>query len=292
MSLQNVAKSFSIDFISGGMAGLIGKLIICPIDKVKILLQTQNYMEDINTKKINNSNKYKELFHYLNSDIKKNGMSSLWVGNMTNISRYMTNQAFNFGIKGQIKKHIKNKLLCGGVTGIVSSIILFPFDLVKVKLVTDKNNKYKGFFDCIQKIKKESGITGMFNGLGVSIVGNFCYRGLYFGLYDLGNAYFFNKYKIINIFLKKYIMAQSISLISETLTYPLDTIRKRRILNNNKDKNIKKCIQNIYTINGFSGFYNGILINSLRTIGSSFVLVSFEIIRNKIKNKERKNDIY
>ena len=200
MSLQNIAKSFSIDFISGGMAGLIGKLIICPIDKVKILLQTQNYIEDINSKRINNINKYKELFHYLNSDIKKNGISSLWVGNMTNISRYMTNQAFNFGIKGQIKKHIKNKLLCGGVTGILSSIILFPFDLAKIKLVTDKNNKYKGFFDCIQKIKKENGIIGMFNGLGVSIIGNFCYRGLYFGLYDLGNVYFFNKYKINNIF--------------------------------------------------------------------------------------------
>lgn len=292
MSISNITKSFFIDFLSGGMAGLIGKLIICPIDKVKILLQTQNYRTSLNLRdnSNNNANKYKELYYYLKKDIKNNGVSSLWVGNMTNISRYMTNQAFNFGIKGQIEKRINNKLLCGGITGILSSIILFPFDLVKIKLVTDKDKKYKNFFDCINKTQKENGFKGLFNGLGISMLGNFCYRGLYFGLFDLGNKYLLNNYKINNIYLKKYLMAQGVSLLSETITYPIDTIRKKRILNNKKDKNIKNCIKNIYKQNGISGFYNGILINSLRTVGSSFVLLSFEIIKNKIKDNNNNTD--
>ena len=281
MSLIKISKSFIIDFSSGGIAGLIGKLIICPIDKIKILLQTQNYIDYSK-----NTSKYNQLIDYLFDEIKQKGITSLWIGNTTNITKYVINQAFNFGIKGQIQKIISNKLLCGGVTGILSSIILFPFDLAKIKLITDKNNKYNGFIDCIYKSYRKNGLKSVFDGLGISMFGNFCYRGLYFGLNDIGKKYFLiNENK--NPFIKKYLFAQSISLLSETLTYPVDTIRKQRILNkNNKSNNVKKCIKNIYSKNGIKGFYSGIYVNSLRTIGSSFVLLFFEKINNNISNRK------
>ena len=281
MSLSKISKSFIIDFSSGGLAGLIGKLIICPIDKIKILLQTQNYID--NSK---DTSKYNQLINYLLEEIKQKGISSLWVGNTNNITKYVMNQAFNFGIKGQIQKIIKNKILCGGVTGILSSVILFPFDFVKIKLITDKNNDYKGFIDCIYKNYEKKGLKSIFNGLGISMFGNFCYRGLYFGLNDIGKKYFLNNGKQ-NSFIKKYLFAQSVSFLSETITYPIDTVRKQRILNkNNQNNNIVKCIKNIYRKNGIKDFYNGIYINSLRTIGSSFVLLFFEKINNNISNRK------
>lgn len=306
-------KSFTIDFISGGLSGFFGKIIICPIDKIKLLLQTQTYLNSNKNYKAVNltspkkfpfltiSDKYKQLFIYLNEDIKSKGLiKSLWFGNLTNISKYMADQAINFGIKGVLGKTINNKILVGGLTGTFSSVILYPFDLVKVRLLTDKNNKYKGFFDCINKIYRNDGVKGLFNGLSASMIGNCCYRGLYFGLYDLGDYYFFKQNRIFNkniylnkILLKKYVLAQVVSLVSECLTYPLDTIRNIRMLENNeKNKNISmaSCIKKIYEENNsIKGFYNGLLINSLRTVGSSFVLFTYQIINNKIKQKIKEN---
>ena len=52
----------------------------------------------------------------------------------------------------------------------------------------------------------------------------FIYRGMYFGFYDTGKQHI-EDYENLNFF-KKYAFAQTVTIVSETLVYPFDTIRR------------------------------------------------------------------
>ena len=47
--------------------------------------------------------------------------------------------------------------------------------------------------DCIKKIHRSDGFTGLYRGFPISFIGIFIYRSLYFGIYDSGKAIFFGK---------------------------------------------------------------------------------------------------
>ena len=94
--------------------------------------------------------------------------------------------------------------------------------------------------------------------------------------------------------IQKFILAQSVTLISENISYPIDTIRRRLMVESGKhisDKkyvNVWDCINYIYKENGFKGFYKGIYANIFRSISSSLVLVLYDEINKFMKEEERK----
>jgi solute carrier family 25 (adenine nucleotide translocator) protein 4/5/6/31 len=45
--------------------------------------------------------------------------------------------------------------------------------------------------DCIKKIVKIDGVSGLYQGFGVSVTGIFIYRAFYFGGYDSGKRWVF-----------------------------------------------------------------------------------------------------
>jgi hypothetical protein len=48
--------------------------------------------------------------------------------------------------------------------GIVTAVIGAPNDIVKTRIMNDKNNLYTGAFDCLNKTYKSEGIKGLFKG--------------------------------------------------------------------------------------------------------------------------------
>lgn len=55
-------------------------------------------------------------------------------------------------------------VLTGCSAGATESIVVVPFELVKIRL-QDKNSQYKGAMDVIASIVKKEGILGMYGGL-------------------------------------------------------------------------------------------------------------------------------
>ena len=297
---SNKINNILIDFLSGGISGTIAKTIIAPLEIVKLIQQTQS----------NEQFKKNGIFLSIKNLIKEKGIFSLWRGNLSNILRYFPLQAINFSIKSQIddilngkfnnnqeliNKHpyefFLRKLLCGGLTGAIGLLCVYPLDFTRTKLGVDVKKEYKGIFDCLKKTIKKEGIKGVYQGFGVSIVGIIIYRGFYFGLYDFGKKYLL---KSNSRLIHKFILAQSVSLISENISYPIDTIRRRLMVESGKSIDDKKfvnawdCINYIYKENGFKGFYKGIYANIFRSISSSLVLVLYDEINKLLKENKRK----
>jgi len=68
----------------------------------------------------------------------------------------------------------------------------------------------------------KDGVSGLYNGFGISVVGIIFYRASYFGLFDTGKALFLgDKPNLLYVFALGQIVTVSAGIIS----YPLDTVR-------------------------------------------------------------------
>ena len=176
-----------------------------------------------------------------------------------------------------------------------------PIDMVRVRLTIDNKNsigkrQFSGSFDCLKKIYKAEGLKGVFGGATVSCIGIFPYRAFYFGFYDTA------KERILkgrdNFFLK-WLLAQSFTIMAGLCFYPLDTVRRRIMIEAGKPKELKiyknsfDCIYKMIKEEGYFGMYKGYATNAIRTVGSSVVLVLYDEMQKYLKKMiEKKKQNY
>jgi solute carrier family 25 (mitochondrial adenine nucleotide translocator), member 4/5/6/31 len=94
---------FLKDFLLGGVAGVLSKTAVAPIERVKLLLQVQDGSKQM----LYANKKYKGIGDCVKSVYKEQGFWSFWRGNWANVVRYFPTQAINLACKDQYKKVCK-----------------------------------------------------------------------------------------------------------------------------------------------------------------------------------------
>lgn len=164
---RDPVTSFMLDLMAGGLAGGISKTVVAPIERVKLILQTQDASTQISQDK-----RYKGIFDAFRRIPAEQGVSSLWRGNLANIIRYFPTQALNFAFKDKYKKifvrHDPKKdfwkffagnLASGGAAGATSLAFVYPLDFARTRLAADVGSKttrqFTGLGNCISTIYKK-----------------------------------------------------------------------------------------------------------------------------------------
>jgi solute carrier family 25 (adenine nucleotide translocator) protein 4/5/6/31 len=287
------SKDILIDFLAGGTAGAISKTAVAPLERVKLLLQTQ----DVNQKITQGGKKYKGFGDCFIRCVREEGAISLWRGNWANVLRYFPTQALNFAFKERYQKMFANynpvlnpykffagNLFAGGMAGATGLLFVYPLDFARTRLGVDigkslNERQFKGMNDCIAKIYRADGIQGLYRGFAISVAGIFVYRAFYFGGYDAGKKFMFGDDPNPSI-LYRFLFAQFITSSSEFLAYPLDTIRRRLMMQSGRGDIIYRgtvdCARKIAVNEGLTAFFKGNLSNIYRSVGSSLVLVLYD----------------
>merc|ERR1711937_481010 len=194
------------DLAVGGVSGAVAKTLMAPIERVKIVMQTQ----DSNPKILSGEEKrYSGLGDCFRRVHAEQGMAAFWRGNLVNCLRYAPQQgsalAFNDFFKNMFPKVNKQEqfwtfftynLLSGGAGGATAMVICYPMDFARTRLASDLTSgkpKFDGIVDCLSKTIKEQGVVGLYRGTAVSIAGAFVYRAGQLGLY--GTVMGFNPYQ-------------------------------------------------------------------------------------------------
>ncbi|GMI24051.1 hypothetical protein TeGR_g12077 [Tetraparma gracilis] len=288
-----------INFLAGGVSGAVAKTCTAPIERVKLLIQTQ----DANPKIISGEVKrYTGIVDCFTRVASEQGVGAFWRGNATNIIRYFPTQAFNFAFKDTIKamfpaadknteflKFFMINVAAGGLAGAGSLMIVYPLDYARTRLASDVGGgekQFNGLADCLKKTVAAGGVGALYNGIGVSIVGIIPYRGVYFGLFDTLSGY--NPYqKDKNNFFRagsKFACAQSSAIAAGYASYPLDTVRRRLQMQSEKPesewvyKGTMDCFAKVIKDEGTSALFKGAGANALRTVGAAMVLVLYSEI--------------
>merc|ERR1719197_1768211 len=162
------AVAFLKDFLAGGVSGSIAKTATAPIERVKLLIQTQDANPKIMSGEVP---RYTGIVNCFTRVSAEQGFGSFWRGNMANIVRYFPTQAFNFAFKDSIKDLFPTyspktdfwpffavNMASGGLAGAGSLLIVYPLDFARTRLAADvgsgKSREFSGLLDCLTKVAK------------------------------------------------------------------------------------------------------------------------------------------
>jgi solute carrier family 25 (mitochondrial adenine nucleotide translocator), member 4/5/6/31 len=292
--------NFVMDFVAGGTSGAIAKTATAPIERVKLIIQTQDANPKIKSGEVP---RYTGIGNCFVRVYQEQGLKAFWRGNLTNVIRYFPTQAFNFAFKDTIKAmfpryspkteffwFFMTNMASGGLAGAGSLCIVYPLDYARTRLASDVGGgkaQFNGLADCLVKTAKgPGGVFALYNGFGVSVAGIIPYRGVYFGMYDslAGINPFRNDKGVIGL-LSKFAIAQATAITAGYASYPFDTIRRRLQMQSEKPKDqwlykgTVDCFFKILKDEGTAALFKGAGANALRTVGSALVLVLYGEIK-------------
>merc|ERR1711971_1161762 len=298
VSVHTTMTDFLIDFAAGGVSGAISKTITAPIERVKLVIQTQDANPKIRSGDVARYTGIGNRFSRIHSE---QGIGAFWRGNGTNIIRYFPTQAFNLAFKDTIKgffpkydnktdfwKFFGTQLASGGMAGAASLTIVYPLDYARTRLASDVGSgkkTFSGLGDCIKKtMAGPGGFMALYTGFGVSVVGIIGYRGIRLGTFDTITG--INPWKkdkgILGAF-SSFVAAQTAITFGAGATYPFDTVRRRMQMQSEKPaeehiyKGTMHCFQKIAADEGLAaGLYKGFIANVIRSVGGALVLVLYE----------------
>ncbi|CAH0401845.1 unnamed protein product [Chilo suppressalis] len=288
--------AFLKDFAAGGISAAVSKTAVAPIERVKLILQVQHV-----NKQIAEDKRYKGIMDVLIRVPKEQGITSLWRGNFANVIRYFPTQALNFAFKDVYKamflkdvdknknfwRYFAGNLASGGAAGATSLCFVYPLDFARTRLAADmgkgKNKEFKGLVHCLMKTLKTDGPIGWYRGFLVSVQGIIIYRATYFGFFDTARGMLPDP-KNTSLFVT-WLIAQTVTTVAGITSYPLDTVRRRMMMQSGKPvnerlyKNTIHCWVTILRTEGLGAFFKGAFSNVLRGTGGAFVLVLYDEIK-------------
>ena len=178
-------SNYSKVYLAGCAGGTVQLAIACPVELVKIKLQTQS----------SEMAKYRGPWHCLSQIAKEHGARGLFRGIVPHVWRdghgfgvYMVIYELFLHLSGGREKAGKSEqFIAGGLAGLGSWLAVLPFDVVKSRMQADDfaKPKYHGMFDCMHKSYKADGVSVFTRGALAMSLRAFPVNGVTFIVYEV-----------------------------------------------------------------------------------------------------------
>lgn len=267
----------------GAFSGVVARTVAAPFERLKILYQTQDLSataaSDIH------ANRYSSIGQSLSRIYRNEGIMGYFRGNGANLVRAIPYQSVQFVTYDKLKiimsgwredgvLTVPMRLSCGALSGCASVLASYPFDLVRCRLSAQESTArhYNGIWDCLRKIYMQEGVFGIYRGIVPTMLGIAPYVALNFSSFEFLKACAVDWMDgaELNPVAKLSLSAMS-GTFSQTVTYPLDVIRRRMQMEGFGGKpvenhSIAQCVRSIYVKYGWRGFYKGLHLNIAKVV--------------------------
>jgi len=197
---NNKHSSFSkSNFLYGGVAGIVATMCCHPLDVIRTRFVSQG------EPKI-----YTSFLQGTKLMAQEGGILTFYKGLFPTLLAIFPNSSLQFGFYYMLKdvwnhsfhvvginkiKHGKlQSLTCGALSGMISKVLLLPFDVVKKRLQIQgfeearksfgQFSHYDGMLNCFRGIVKEEGVMGLFKGTAASVLKSSVVAALAFFTYE------------------------------------------------------------------------------------------------------------
>ncbi|XP_017782881.1 PREDICTED: graves disease carrier protein homolog [Nicrophorus vespilloides] len=293
------SENKNVEFIvknlcAGGIAGMVSKTTVAPLDRVKILLQAHNRHHE-------RHGVFTGMKHIVTSE----SPLALYKGNgaqMVRIFPYAATQFTSFEI---YKKYLSgvfgpnshfDKFLAGAGAGLTSVSLTYPLDTIRARLAFQISGEhvYTGITHAAVTIfKEEGGTRALYRGFLPTLMGMVPYAGLSFYCFEylkFGCMKYLPQWTcrpckkntggLVLAVPAKLICGGLAGAVAQSVSYPLDVTRRRMQLalmnpeTSHFAKGMWSTLRYIYNEHGvIKGLYRGMSINYMRAI--PMVAVSF-----------------
>jgi len=297
-------------FVAGGAAGAVSRTVVSPLERLKIIFQCQDPR----------SPHYRGLWPSLRQIAIDEGWKGFFKGNGVNVIRIAPYSAIQFtsyemaktvlmGLSETGQMRTGERLVAGAMAGISSVVTTYPLDLVRSRMsIMTARIGHAGpegpaaspgmVATALLVFRNEGGLRGLYRGLVPTVLGVAPYVGSNFAAYE------FLKSKLLEppssthepqqqqlhaqeyTVLRKLACGALAGAFSQTLTYPLDVLRRRMQVAGMPSLDFQytgplHALSCIIKTEGFLGLYKGLWPNFLKvapSIGTSFV--TYELVRD------------
>ncbi|KAL3681279.1 hypothetical protein R1sor_024235 [Riccia sorocarpa] len=298
-------KSLPRDMISGAILGGVAHTIVAPVERAKLLLQTQDSNIVIQN---GQQARYKGLVDCIVRVAREEGFLSLWRGNGISVLRYYPSLAINFATKDFYRTLLLEgrdvgdesaplsrapaNFLAGAMAGCTSLVFVYPLDIAHTRLAADigRNNarQFRGITHFLKTVYKTDGLRGVYRGFPASVQGMVVHRSIYFGGFDTAKDVLSPDNDHIP-FWKRWVAAQGITTTAGLISYPLDTVRRRMMMQSGLEvkmyNNTWDCWKKVYKQEGPLAFYKGAVTNMVRGTGAALILVLYDELKRFMRWK-------
>eukprot|EP00038_Savillea_parva_P026792 m.56257 g.56257 ORF g.56257 m.56257 type:complete len:304 (+) comp7663_c0_seq3:264-1175(+) len=261
--------------LAGGIAGIIAKTALAPLDRVRILCQTGASKAGM-----------VQTFRVV---IQQDGVAGLWYGNTVNCIRVFPNKALLYMFQDSYKDALRSYMFGnmpvaanffgGGLAGMSANFITYPLDTIRARQAGIL--KSHGFFRIIRDTLREEGFVGFYRGLSASMMGAIPYEGLKFGFYA-----FFKPMQPDFIEARTtwtLVCGALAGALGSTIMYPNDTVRRIMQVQGPKVEQgalrepkksytgMVQCYRDTYQKYGMARFYRGLGANLLRIVPNTAI---------------------
>ncbi|RKP35915.1 mitochondrial carrier domain-containing protein [Dimargaris cristalligena] len=283
--------------VAGGMAGAVSRTVVSPLERMKILFQVQGP----------GATNYQGVWPTLVKIWREEGALGYMRGNGTNVIRIVPYSAVQFAAYEQLKKllmpagktelNTQRRLMAGAGAGIASVAATYPLDIVRTRLSVQSGQlslqdlplgpkgrpvipKLPGIWPTLLTIvRTEGGWLGLYAGLWPTLLGVAPYVALNFQCYEVLRKYFTPEGESAPTAVRKLACGALAGSIAQTITYPLDVLRRRMQVTGMssmqyKYRNTRHAVSEMIKNEGVAGLYKGLIPNYLKVapaIGVSFL---------------------
>ena len=206
------------------------------------------------------------------------------------------------------RRKIVSSFLSGGLAGGTTTTFLYPAEFLRTRLALDLGTSTKiegkqtriypgGMRDVFFTIWKTDGLRGLYQGYGIAVSGVILYRALHLGGFDACKTELLYRRRINNSGLsndlaitmwERITIAQIVSIVAGTICYPIDSVRRRLMMQAGLPKEKRQyrdsihAMRRIWIEEGMRGFYLGIAPNLFRSVGAALLLVTYDVFKDMI----------
>ena len=308
-------KAAATDALAGALSGAFSKTIAAPLDRIKLLVQLRGSIvtADGNRSRTSVAKQNEGGIKSLQNVIRNEGILSLWRGNTPTILIQGATSALNFLFLESYKANVKDwannlsvgdtdsrtqrlfaSFVSGGLAGASTITLIYPLGFMRTRLATDVGSAAKnerlypnGMRDVVRSVWQTDGFRGFYKGYGIALASVTLYRLVYLGGYDflrseMSQSSVGEKATKEASVVQRFAAAQFVSMAASMAHYPLDSIRRRLMMEAGKSdnerlyRNSMDCFRKILREEGYRGFYRGLGVNLVRSVGAALVLVSYD----------------
>lgn len=208
-------------------------------------------------------------------------------------------KSVSFGERAQqVFNHVKVENLIAGLGGgVVSTLVLHPLDLVKIRFAVsdglELRPKYNGMLHCMKNVWQQEGLKGLYQGVTPNVWGAGASWGLYFFFYNAIKGYTKEGRQAELSATEHLVSAAEAGVLTLTLTNPIWVTKTRLVLQYSADRNSKPykgmvdALVKIYRHEGVPGLYKGYVPGLFGTSHGALQFMAYEELKRDY-NKYRK----
>ncbi|XP_051995567.1 mitochondrial thiamine pyrophosphate carrier [Xyrauchen texanus] len=285
--------------LAGSAAGMVTRAIISPLDVIKIRFQLQ--IEQVSSK--NRPGKYWGVWQATRCILTEEGLPAFWKGHIPAQLLSMCFGAVQFASFEALTELVHKKtdynsqkagvhFICGGLAACSATMACQPLDTLRTRFAAQGEPKiYRNLRHAVATMCRSEGPLAFYRGLTPTLVAVFPYAGMQFFFYNVLKNLMQPQETKSKGDLQSLISGSFAGVISKTLTYPFDLLKKRLQVGGFEEARMQfgqvrtyrgfvDCVVQIAREEGLKGFYKGLspsLLKAALSTGFTFFWYEFFI---------------